>query len=93
MPKSILELEGYPPDTINSIRNFQLLDFGTNRGAENARPFREWGTDTESVKDMEAFTSIHLIPTDQKLWLEQRFPEFIEARGTMILDKLLKYVR
>ncbi len=92
MPKSILEQKGYAPEAINSIRNFQLLDFGTNRGTKNARPFREWVTDNESVKNMGQFASIHLIPPDQDLWSEERFPEFESARGALILEKLLKYI-
>jgi len=34
MPKNILEANGVDWGKINSIKNFQLLDFGTNRGAK-----------------------------------------------------------
>ncbi|MBS1511695.1 MAG: DUF262 domain-containing protein [Bacteroidetes bacterium] len=42
MPKSILEGLGLEPSKINSIKNFQLIDFNTNRGVKNASPFKHW---------------------------------------------------
>ena len=42
MPKSILEKKKYDLWDINSIKNFQLLDYGTNRGDKNAKSFFEW---------------------------------------------------
>jgi uncharacterized protein with ParB-like and HNH nuclease domain len=91
MPKNILETNGVDWDKINSIKNFQLLDFGTNRGAKNGKPFKEWVVNPEYVKDMTAYVTLHLIPTDQTLWTEDKFEDFIEARANLILLKLTTY--
>lgn len=91
MPKNILETKGVDWGKINSIRNFQLLDFGTNRGAKNGKPFKEWINNTEYVKDKQAYLTLHLVPTDDTLWTEDKFEDFIEARAILILSKLITY--
>lgn len=91
MPKSILESNGYDLEKINSIRNFQLLDYGTNRGTKNAKPFAEWVNNPQYVKDRQAFVSIHLIPNDETLWMEDRFEDFILERAKLILNKIERY--
>lgn len=92
MPKNILETNGVDWGKINSIKNFQLLDFGTNRGAKNGKPFKEWVNNPEFVKDKPAYVLLHLIPSDETLWTEDKFEAFIEARATLILTKLTTYV-
>lgn len=91
MPKNILEEKGFDWNLINSIKNFQLLDYGTNRGAKNGKPFKEWVNNPEYVKDKSAYVKLHLIPTDETLWTEDKFEDFIEARATLILTKLTTY--
>jgi len=91
MPKNILETKGFDQDKINSIKNFQLLDFGTNRGAKNGKPFKEWINNPEYVKDKASYLKLHLIPTDENLWTEDKFEDFIEARAALILSKLTSY--
>jgi uncharacterized protein with ParB-like and HNH nuclease domain len=91
MPKNILETNGVDWGKINSIKNFQLLDFGTNRGAKNGKPFKEWVDNPEYVKDKPAYVALHLIPTDENLWTEDKFEDFIEARAALILSKLTSY--
>ena len=93
MPKSILETKGYDWEKINSIKNFQLLDYGTNRGTKNGSAFSEWVNNPDYVKDKASYIVIHLIPTDETFWEEDRFEKFIEARALLILDKLTKYVK
>lgn len=95
MPKSILDsmlkadgTKKYDWAHINSIKNFQLLDYGTNRGAKNASPFAAWVNDSNCVKDTAAYIDIHLIPADETLWTEDRFEDFIEARAKLILQRL-----
>jgi len=92
MPKSKLEALGVDWGKINSIKNFQLLDFGTNRGAKNGKPFMEWVNNIEYVKDKKAYILQHLIPMDENLWKETKFEDFINARALLILEKLNKYV-
>lgn len=92
MPKNILETNGIDSSKINSIKNFQLLDFGTNRGAKNGKPFKEWVDNQEFVKDKPAYVLLHLIPSDETLWIEDKFEDFIETRAKLILSKLESYI-
>jgi hypothetical protein len=89
IPKSILQKLGFDGAKINSIKNFQLLDYGTNRGEKNASPFKEW---INTLPDKPAFIRRHLIPLDENIWVEERFNDFTTARGQLILDKINKYV-
>jgi hypothetical protein len=91
MPKSILEKSGYSKEKIDSIKNYQLLDYGTNRGTKNGKPFAQWLNNAEYVKDKQAYMSLHLIPDDESLWHEEHFENFIEKRSELILEKMLKY--
>ena len=93
MPKNILEAKEVDWGKINSIKNFQLLDFGTNRGAKNGKPFKEWVDNPGYVKDKPAYVTLHLIPTDETLWTEDKFDDFIEARAALILGKLGHYCK
>ncbi len=93
MPKSILEGKGYDLAKINSIKNFQLLDYGTNRGTKNGKPFAEWVNNPDYVKDKAAFVALHLIPADESLWTEDRFEDFTSERAKLILAKLTTYLR
>lgn len=91
MPKSILEPLNYDWTKINSIKNFQLIDYGTNRGEKNGKPFSVWINNPAFVTDKQAFVTLHLIPTDETIWTEDRFEDFIEARANLILTKLSTY--
>lgn len=93
IPKSILEAKGYDWTKINSIKNFQLLDFGTNRWEKNAKPFRDWVNDTLFVADKPAYVKRHLIPSDELLWDENKFDDFLAERGKLIFAQLTKYVQ
>ena len=90
MPKSILANLKYGWDEINSIKNFQLIDYGTNRGIKNGKPFKDWMNN--HVADKSAFSKRHLIPNDEAIWEEDKFPDFIENRAKLILDKISKYL-
>lgn len=91
MPKSILERFHYDWAKINSIKNFQLIDYGTNRGEKNGKAFAEWINTPEYVRDKQAFVKLHLIPIDETLWSENKFETFIEERADLILRKLMQY--
>ena len=90
MPKSILATLKYGWDEINSIKNFQLIDYGTNRGIKNGKPFKEWMDNY--VSDKPSFVKKHLIPGDEGIWGESRFSDFIEKRAMQILAKISKYL-
>lgn len=91
MPKSILEGLNYDWAKINSIKNFQLIDYSTNRGDKNGKAFALWINNPLYVKDKPAFVKFHLIPKDETLWTEDKFEDFIEKRTELILTKLTKY--
>jgi hypothetical protein len=91
MPKSILESLSYDWSKINSIKNYQLIDYGTNRGEKNGKPFALWINNPTYVKDKAAFIKLHLIPEDEQLWTEDKFEDFAESRGELILTKVIKY--
>lgn len=91
MPKSKLEPLNFEPAKINSIKNFQLIDYGTNRGEKNGKEFALWINNPEYVTDKPSFIKRHLIPADETIWEENKFEEFIEARAKLILIKISKY--
>ncbi|KAA6340880.1 hypothetical protein EZS27_011281 [termite gut metagenome] len=93
MPKSILEDKGYEGSKINSIKNYQLIDYGTNRGTKNGKPFALWINYSEYVKDKSAFVKLHLIPENENLWIEDNFLEFEEERAKLIINKLETYTK
>jgi uncharacterized protein with ParB-like and HNH nuclease domain len=90
MPKSILEQKGYDWDMINSVKNFQLIDSGTNRGTKSAKPFKEWVN--LYISDKSSYLKRHLIPVDKTIWTEDTFEDFINTRSRLIIDKVKKYV-
>ena len=91
MPKSILESLSNDWTKINSIKNFQLIDYGTNRGEKNGKPFAVWINNPAFVTNKPAFVKLHLIPTDETIWTEDKFEDFIEERAKLILTNLTKY--
>lgn len=92
MPKSILGSLEYDWAKINSIKNFQLIDYGTNRGEKNGKAFSLWINNSAFVTDKLTFVKLHLIPIDETLWVEDKFEDFIEARAKLILKKISRYV-
>lgn len=89
MPRVLLEKEQKDPQMINSIANFQLLDFGTNRGAKNDSPLREWIN--SCVPNKAVYLQEHLIPTDEALWNESDFELFYAARAKLICERINFY--
>ena len=86
MPKVELEKRGKDPQMINSIINFQLLDFSTNRGDKNKTPLSKWIN--ENVPNKATYLKEHFIPTDESLWDEDRFEDFYAARAKMLSDRI-----
>ncbi len=92
MPYNILETLQYRTDEINSVKNFQLLDYGTNRGAKNGKPFAQWINNSDYVKDKSEYIKRHLIPSDESLWDENNFMEFTARRGQLLVNKIIEYM-
>ena len=91
MPYNLLESH-FAVDAINSVKNFQLLDYGTNRGAKNGKPFLQWINNSNYVKDKPEYVKRHLIPSDETLWTEDKFIEFSTERGKLLMDKIIEYM-
>lgn len=85
-PRNILEKAGIEPEKINSIRNLQLLDVGTNRGEKNGKPLAEWIN--KHVDDKKRYASIHSIPSEERLWNAVNFDGFASERAKLILAKV-----
>lgn len=90
MPKNILENKGFDFEKINSIKNFQLLDSGTNRGLKNGKSFKEWVDNY--VTDKNAYLERHLIPKDETIWIEDNFEDFAKKRGELLVNKINEYL-
>lgn len=71
----------------NSVRNKQFIDYKTNRGAKNAKPFGEW-IKTLPEEDRAGYLKRHLIPVDEHLWDAENFAEFSEKRAELIVEKI-----
>jgi hypothetical protein len=91
MPKSILEEKGFDNNKINCIQNYQLIDYGTNRGTKNGKPLSEWINNPSYVQDKASFVTLHLIPMNEYLWSEDNFLEFREERAKLIIQKIELY--
>jgi hypothetical protein len=81
-----LELNGYNEEKINSIFNYQLLDYKTNRGEKSNLQLKYWIENY--VQDKEAYLNKHLIPNDETLWVEKNYDAFLAARKKLIMDKI-----
>ena len=88
MPKNILLKKGYDLEEINSIKNFQLLDSRTNQFDKNGKSFFDWVSNPIYVKDLSEYLKIHLIPSNEAIWREENFREFIEERRKLILKRI-----
>lgn len=86
-PKSILDNK-YEWNQINSASNYQLLDYSSNR-SKNANEFYDW---IYTLKNMDSFLEMHLIPNDENLWKSDNFEAFLSARGEIIRDKLRSHI-
>jgi len=87
-PYNIVSKE-YSLNDVNSINNYQLIDYGTNRGEKNGKELYDWINNF--VEDKQYYIKRHLIPEDEELWKSENFTKFIELRSKMIKEKVLTY--
>lgn len=92
MPKTILESKGYNYSDINCVKNYQLLDYGTNRGEKNRKPFTEWVNNPNYVKDKNLYLKTHLIPENENLWSEDDYLNFKDERAKLVVSKIKEFV-
>ena len=92
MPKTILQSKGYNYSDINCVKNYQLLDYGTNRGEKNKKPFTEWVNNPNYVKDKNLYLKTHLIPENENLWSEDDFLNFKDERAKLVVSKIKEFV-
>lgn len=88
-PKSILEARGVEWNKINNAINYQLLDFGTNRGEKNGKPLRTWIENF--VENKALYLNRHLIPENEELWDVENFADFLTERCALIVNKINQY--
>jgi len=84
-PTSILKSKGYDTDKINTVVNYQLLDYGINRGDKNDKELKDW---IEGLKNKEDYLKRHLIPNNPELWMSDNYEQFLIERKKLIKAKL-----
>lgn len=86
-PKYILNQANIPAEKIHSISNYQLIDFGKNRGDKKAKILIEWLKDWKET-ELKDYLEKHLIPKDSNLWTVEKFDSFLNKRSEMIAKKI-----
>ncbi|MCD6513195.1 MAG: hypothetical protein J7K61_06310, partial [Thermoplasmata archaeon] len=84
-PYSILETKGYDADKINTVANYQLLDYGINRGDKNNKELRDW---INGLPNKEDYLKRHLIPNNPDLWISDNYEQFLIERKRLIKAKV-----
>lgn len=87
-PRSLLANAGFEELVVNSIINYQLLDYGTNRGEKRDKELLVWIEKSIDSANKEEYLKRHLIPNDSQLWETVSYVDFIAARGKLIVEKL-----
>lgn len=68
----------------DQIGNLTLLNARENM-EKKAKPFDEWIRTREP-----GFMTKHLIPAEEKLWRPESFPDFLQERSRLMLDRLFQ---
>ena len=84
-PYSILEAKGYDLDKINTVANYQLIDYRINRGDKNNKELKDW---INSLQNKEDYLKRHLIPNNPELWINDNYENFLDERKKLIIEKL-----
>jgi len=84
-PISILKSKGYEADKINTVANYQLLDYGINRGDKSNKELKDW---IEGLENKEDYLKRHLIPNNPELWISDNYEQFLVERKKLIKSKL-----
>ena len=83
--KPLMKPENFSKEAINNIRNLDSL-YGNHLQIKDALSFTEWLNFCK--KHSFIYINESLFPADNKLWDEDRFTEFCEARGKLIIEKI-----
>lgn len=86
-PKSLLEWR-YEYSDINTIRNYQLLEAGTNRGEKNGKELYVWISEYVKPENRNEYLRRHHIPNDSKLWKSENYKEFLRERTDLLIRAL-----
>lgn len=92
-PKVILEANNVEWNRINILGNFQYLLFSDNR-SKQGEEFGAWLIELHknSPEKLKEYLEMHCIPDDKDLWFSNKFEDFLEARRSLIFQKLSKQV-
>jgi hypothetical protein len=80
------ELKQYR-SSADQVSNLTLLSAQENL-EKSSQPFEDWIQTREL-----GFLQRHLIPEDKRLWRIQAFPEFLQERSRLILERLFKVLK
>jgi len=83
-PFSILKSR-FDVDEINTVVNYQLLDYSINRGDKNDKELKNW---VNTITNKADYLKRHLIPNREELWDSVNYKDFLNARKKLIKDKL-----
>ena len=89
-PKS--RLGSFRSEQVHSIANYQLLDIGTNRNKKRAQSLTDWINGDVSEEARLGYLNRHLIPSEELLWFEKNFEQFVTKRAQMIVEKVQEFV-
>jgi len=84
-PYSILKSKGYDVDKINTVANYQLLDYDINRNDKRDKELKDWINELENKEDC---LKRHLIPSNPNLWTSENYEQFLIERKNLIKTKL-----
>ena len=73
-PYFILKFKGYDIDKINTVVNYQLLDYGINRGDKNNKELKDW---INGLVNKDDYLKKHLIPDNPDLWTSENYEQFL----------------
>ncbi len=85
MSPFFLKQYNYSDESINNIRNLGIFESRHLR-IKDSLSFREWMR--LCISNHRCYSNTPVVPDNEELWSEDRFLEFCEARGRLIIDKI-----
>lgn len=86
MSPFVLKPHSYSPKYINDIRNIDIVSDPSILPLKEVLSFEDWIN--HHVIDKSFYIKKSLIPENEELWTEEKFSEFCEARGKLIVEKI-----
>lgn len=90
-PKSLLKRQGVNPKDINEIANMAFIGGKTNRNISNKEPEKYLIEVVE--KRGEDILEHHLLPSDQRLWKLESYPQFLTYRREKVVESINTFLK